>query len=70
MENYSFTKQNTITEDKLTNTFSCGDKMTGGAPTARTVLALCHRVIMDCVAHWWILARTTTVHPCLFVGRP
>ena len=41
-ENDRFTMQNTITEDKLTNTFASGDKMTGDAPTARTGLALCH----------------------------
>ena len=31
----SFTLRNTITEDKLTNTFEVGDKMTRDAPTAR-----------------------------------
>ena len=31
LENYSFTKRNTITEDKLTNTFASGNKMTGDA---------------------------------------
>ena len=50
LENYCFTMRNTITEDKLTNTFASGDKMTGDAPTARTGLALCHRVILDSVA--------------------
>ena len=34
--NYRFTMQNTITEDKFTNTFVSGDVMTGDAPTART----------------------------------
>ena len=33
-----------------------GDKMTGDAATARTGLALCHRVILDSVAHWWVQA--------------
>ena len=27
--------------------------------TARTRLALCHRVTLDSVARWWVLARTT-----------
>ena len=61
--------RNTITEDKLTNTFAVGDKMTGDAPTARTGLAFCHRVILDSVAHLWVPARTFTVHRCLFGGR-
>ena len=61
--------RNTITEDKLTNTFAVGDKMAGDAPTARTGLALCHRVILDSVAHW-VPARTRTVHQCLYGGRP
>ena len=56
----SFTMRNTITEDKLTNTFASGDKTTGDAPTARTGLALCHRVTLDSVAHWWVPARTPT----------
>ena len=50
LEYYSFTVRNTITEDKLTNTFASRDKMTGDAPTARTGLAICHRVILDSVA--------------------
>ena len=70
LENYRFTMQNTIIEDKLTNTFASGDVMTGDAPTARTGLSLCHRVILDSVAHWWVLARTPTVHQCLYGGRP
>ena len=44
--------------------------MTGDAPTARTGWSLCHRVILDSVAHWWVLARTPTVHQCLYGGRP
>ena len=44
--------RNTIKEDKLTNTFASQDNMTGDAPTARTGLALCHRVTLDSVAHW------------------
>ena len=44
--------------------------MTGDAPPARTGLSLCHRVILDSVAHWWVLARTPTVHQCLYGGRP
>ena len=68
--NYRFAMQNTIIEDKLTNTFASGDVMTGDAPTARTGLSLCHRVILDSVAHWWVLARTPTVHQCLYGGRP
>ena len=66
--------RNTITEDTLTNTFASGDKTTGDAPTARTGLALCHRVTLDSVAHWWVPARTPTVHQCLYgreaVGGP
>ena len=62
--------RNTIIEDKLTNTFASGDKTTGDAPTARTGLALCHRVTLDPVAHWWVPARTPTVHQCLHVGGP
>ena len=58
--------RNTITKDELTN----GDKMTGDAPIARTGLALCHRVILDSVAHWWVPARTRRVHQCHFGGRP
>ena len=27
-------------------------------------LALCHRVTLDFVAHWWVPARTPTVHGC------
>ena len=42
LENDSFAMRNTITEDKLTNTFASGDKMTGDAPSARAGLALCH----------------------------
>ena len=64
----SFTMRNTITEDKLTNTFASGDKTTGDAPTARTGLA--HRITMDSVAHWWVRARTPTEHQCLYGGRP
>ena len=59
LENYRFTMRNTITEDKLTNTF-----------IARTGLALCRRVFLDSVAHWWVPARTPTVHQCLYGGRP
>ena len=70
LETYRFTMQNTITEDKLTNTFEVGDKMTGDAPTARTGLALCHRVILDSVAHWWFPAWTPTVHQCHYGGKP
>ena len=71
LESYRFTMQNnTITEDKLTKTFASGEKMTGDAPTARTGLALCHRVILDSVAHWWVPARTPTVHQCFYGGRP
>ena len=33
-------------------------------------LSLCHRVILHSVAHWWVLARTPTVHQCLYGGRP
>ena len=44
--------------------------MTGDAPTARTGLALCHRVILDSVARWWFPARTRAVHQCLHGGRP
>ena len=62
--------RNTITEDKLANTFASGDKMTGDEPTARTGLALCHSVILDSVAHWWVPARTPTVHQCFHGGRP
>ena len=62
--------QNTLTEDKLTNTVASGDKMTGDAPTARIGLALCHRVILDTVALWCVPARTPTVHQCLYGGRP
>ena len=69
LDNFSFTMRNTITEDKLTNTFAVGDKMAGDAPTARTGLALCHRVILDSVAHW-VPARTRTVHQCLHGGKP
>ena len=68
--NHSFTMRNTVTEDKLTNTFAYGDKTTGDAPTARTGLALCHKVILDSVAHWWVPARTPTLHQCLYGGRP
>ena len=35
-ETCRFTMQNTIAEDKLTNTFASKNKMTGDAPTART----------------------------------
>ena len=59
LETYRFTMHNTTTEDKLTNTFVNGDKMTGDAPTARTGLALCHRVILDSVAHWWVPGKDT-----------
>ena len=54
-----FTMRNTITEDKLTNKFEVGDKMTRDAPTARTGLALCHRVILDSLAHWWVPGKDT-----------
>ena len=33
-------------------------------------LALCHRVTLDSVAHWWVPARTPTVPRCLYGGRP
>ena len=49
--------KNTITEDKLANTFASRNK-TGNAPTAHTRLALRHRVTLDAVAHWWVPART------------
>ena len=42
--------------------------MTGDAPVASTGLALCHRVTLDSVAHWWVTARTPTVHQCHY-GR-
>ena len=32
-------------------------------------LALCHRVTLESVAHWWVPARTPTVHQCLYGGR-
>ena len=42
-EHYSFTVRNTITEDKVTNTFANEDKTTIDAATSRTRLALCSR---------------------------
>ena len=54
------------TSSQTTNTFPSGDKMRGDA---RTELALCHRVILDSVAHWWVPARTPTVHQCLHWGK-
>ena len=36
----------------------------------REGLALCHRVILDSVAHWWVPARTPTVRQCLHGGMP
>ena len=55
--------RNTITEDKLTNTFASRDNMTGDAPTARTGLGAL-------LARWWVPASTPTVHQCLYGGRP
>ena len=51
--------RNTIKEDKLKNTFASQDNMTGDAPTARTGLALCHRVTL-------VLCGTLV----LYGGRP
>ena len=36
----------------------------------QNLLALCHRVILDSVEHWWVPARTPMVHQCLYGGRP
>ena len=33
-------------------------------------VAHCHRVTLDSVAHWWVPARTPTVHQCFHGGRP
>ena len=72
------TSQNTritIGLGSLTNTFASADETTGHALTARTGLALCP--MPSCLgigghrrAHWWVPARTPTVHQCLYGGRP
>ena len=36
---------------------------------SRTELALCHRVILDSVAHKWVTTRTPTVHQYFYGGR-
>ena len=41
------------------------DVTTPTTPTnTRQGLALCHRVTLESVAHWWVPARTPTVHWC------
>ena len=51
LETYTFTMRNTIIEDKLTNMSRKPRQDDRDAPTALTLLALCHRVILDSVAH-------------------